>query len=321
MTDAPAVGSRVRTVFLGSGGFGVATLRVLLDHPAVELVGVVTAPPRPVGRRQIVTPTPIGLAAQERPVATILTPPRLRASDAIDAVMALRPGLAVLTDYGQIVPAAILDLEHGALNLHPSLLPRFRGATPIPATILAGDAETGVTLMQMDAGLDTGPVVAVRRTALASDERAPALEARLAAIAADLLAATLGSWVRGELPTAPQAADGVVLTRPLRREDGRLDPGRPAGDLERQVRAYEPWPGTFVDTLDGRLAILEASVAAADGSTPGTLTPAGLATAHGLLQLRRVLPAGGTPMAWDAYLRGHPTIVGSAVVPARDALR
>ena len=155
-------------------------LRRLAEHPAVELVGVVTAPPRPVGRRQVLTPTPIGALAAELGLGPVLTPARLRAPEAIAEILALAPGLAVLADYGQIVPPALLDLPHGALNLHPSALPRWRGAAPIPATILAGDRETAVTLMRMDAGLDTGPVVARTDVPLTGDERAPDLEARLA---------------------------------------------------------------------------------------------------------------------------------------------
>jgi methionyl-tRNA formyltransferase len=169
--------------------------------------------------------------------------------------------------------------------------------------------------MQMDAGLDTGPIVAVRTTPVATGERAPALESRLAAIAADLLAETLGPWLRGEVAPTAQGSDGVILTRPLRRADGRLDPHRGAAELERQIRAYEPWPGTFVDTIEGRLVILAATIGPADGSTPGTLTPAGLVTVDGVLVLHHVQPAAGRPMPWTAYLRGHPTVVGSALVP------
>ena len=153
----------------------------------------------------------------------------------------------MLADYGQIVPAALLDPPFGALNLHPSLLPRHRGASPIPAAIVAGDRETGVTLMRMDAGLDTGPIVAVERLPLAGSETAPELEARLADLAADLLARSLEPWLRGDLPATPQPEEGATLTRPLRREDGRLDPALPAADLERRVRAYLPWPGTFLE--------------------------------------------------------------------------
>jgi len=138
---------RARTVFIGSGGFGRETLWRLADHPDVELVGVVTAPPRPAGRGGRTAVTPIHEAARHLDVRRILTPARLREPAALDEVLGLAPELLVLADYGQIVPAALLEVPHGALNLHPSLLPRYRGATPIPAAILAGDPETGVTIV------------------------------------------------------------------------------------------------------------------------------------------------------------------------------
>ena len=315
MTDRRAGGSRVRTVFLGSGGFGRESLRVLDRHPDVELVGVVTAPPRPAGRQQRLTPTAIETAAREFGIEPILTPERLRAPESIATVLALRPEILLLADYGQIVPTALLELRHGALNLHPSLLPRHRGATPIPAAILAGDAATGVTLMRMDAGLDTGPIIAQERVVLDDTLTTPSLEALLEIIAAGLLDRDLGPWLRGELTAQPQRMGGVTLTRPLRREDGRLDPARPAADLERQVRAYQPWPGSFVDTDVGRLVVWASSVGAAADRAPGMFGPLGLATVVRELLLHEVQPAGGKRMSWDAFIRGRPTILGSTVVP------
>jgi methionyl-tRNA formyltransferase len=314
VTDGRAGGSRVRTVFLGSGAFGVESLRRLASHPDAELAGVVTAPARPAGRRQQPTPTPLETAARDLGVGTILTPDRLRAPESIAAVLALEPDLVVLADYGQIVPVELLGLRHGALNLHPSLLPRHRGATPVPAAILAGDAETGVTLMRMDAGLDTGPIVAQERVPLDGTETAPELEHRLAGLAAELLDRSLGPWVRGELATTPQVDAAATLTRPLRREDGRLDPARPARDLERQVRAYPPWPGSFLDTDAGRIVVWTARAGPATDRPPGTFGTAGLATVDGELLLGDVQPAGGRRMPWAAFLRGRPGIVGSAAL-------
>jgi methionyl-tRNA formyltransferase len=210
-------------------------------------------------------------------------------------------------------------LRHGALNLHPSLLPRHRGATPIPAAILAGDRETGVTLMRMDAGLDTGPIVAQERVSLAGTETTPRLEAALEIVADGLLARSLGPWIRGELAPRAQADDGATLTRTLRREDGRIDPGRTALDLERQVRAYQPWPGSFVDTVVGRTIVWSARVGGSEsaGAAPaGTFDERGIAVGEGShLELDEVQPAGGKRMPWDAFVRGRPTIVGSTVVP------
>ena len=304
---------RARTVFIGSGGFGRETLWRLADHPDVELVGVVTARPRPAGRGGRTAVTPIHEAARHLEIRSILTPARLREREAVDDVLRLAPDLVVLADYGQIVPSALLDLRHGALNLHPSLLPRYRGATPIPAAILAGDDETGVTLMQMDAGLDTGPIVAQTRVALAGDETTPLLEETLEVEAAELLTRYVGPWLRGKITATPQGEEGATLTRPLRREDGRLDAARPAGVLERQVRAYQAWPGSFVDTDAGRLIVWRAEVEP-DGPPSGVFDERGLGTGDGSrLRLREVQPAGRDRMSWDAYLRGRPSIVGSSI--------
>ncbi len=300
----------VRTVYLGSGAFGAPALRRLAAHPRVELVGVVTAPPRPVGKHQVLTPTPIGALAAELGIVPVLVPPRLRAPESIAEVLALVPGLAVLADYGQIVPPALLDLPHGALNLHPSALPRWRGASPIPATILAGDGSTAVTLMRMDAGLDTGPLVAQEALVLEGRETAPELEERLARVAAELLDRSLGAWLDGAVAAVPQADDGASLTRPLRRADGLLDPSRPAAELERRVRAYRPWPGTFLE-LDGlRLVVNEAAVVPGEpGDVAGRLVRTGdwpaLTTADGRLVLGAVTQPGKRTMSGDDWLRGR----------------
>ena len=314
MSRRPA-GGRVRTVYLGSGAFGAPALRRLATHPRVELVGVVTAPARPVGRHAVPTPTPIATLAAALGLSPVLTPERLRAPAALASVLALEPVLAVLADYGQMVPPALLDLPHGALNLHPSALPRFRGASPVPATIAAGDGDAAVSLMRMDAGLDTGPLLAVAHLPLTGRETAPELEARLADLGAELLDRTLGAWLDGALPAVPQAVDGVTQTRPLRRADGRLDAGRPAAELERLVRAYLPWPGTYAEVDGERIVVTAARVeAGTPGDTPGALVRHGaepaLATAAGRLVLERVTPPGRRPMSGADWLRGRRGHVG-----------
>jgi methionyl-tRNA formyltransferase len=317
----------VRTVFLGSGAFGRESLRRLVAREDVSLVGVVTAPPRPAGRGQRATASLIEDLARELGIETILTPERLRAPESVAAVLALEPELLVLADYGQIVPGPLLELDRGALNLHPSLLPRHRGATPIPAAILAGDAETGVTLMRMDEGLDTGPIVTQERVALHGVETAPGLEAALEVLAGDVLDRSLGPWIRGELEARPQPEVGATITRPLRRADGRLDPGRSAAELERQVRAYQPWPGSFVDLPGGRLVVWAAqAIPASPDDHPGTLVADGadgiaLATSDGRLRLDEVQPAGGRRMPGDAYRRGLRVPIGQpahGATPASD---
>lgn len=307
MSGDPSAGERpVRTLFLGSGDFAVPVLRALARAPEALLVGVITSPPRPAGRSGELRPTPVAQAAAALGVP-VHVPARLRDPATLAELAALAPGLLVLADYGRIVPQALLDLPaHGALNLHPSLLPRHRGATPIPAAILAGDGETGVTLMRMDAGIDTGPIVAMVRVPLTGTERAPALEAALAETAGELLRASLPAWLAGTLPAVPQAAAGASLTRPLRREDARLDPARGAAALARQVRAYDPWPGAWTEHAGARLIVHAAharpgSAPAGVGVRDGALV---LATADGLLVLEEVQPAGKRRMPAADYVRG-----------------
>jgi methionyl-tRNA formyltransferase len=294
-------------------------LEALAGASHVALVAVLTTPPRPAGRRAALAATPVGERAGLLGLP-VLTPARLRDPATVADVSGLHAAVGILADYGKLVPSAILDLSpHGILNLHPSLLPRHRGATPIPAAILDGDAETGVTLFRMDAGLDTGPILASEAVALVGDEDAPGLEARLATVAADLLRRSLGPWLEGSLPAVAQPPEGASLTRPFRRDDGRLDPGRPAALLERQVRALRPWPGTFVEASTGRVGVLRAEVASGEpGDEQGRLVwDAGsglaLATAEGRLRLLEVQPAGGRRMDGATFVRGRPGLIGARV--------
>ena len=280
-------------------------------------MAVVSAPDRPAGRGGSLGAVPITRFARDQGLP-LLQPERLRDPAAIAQVALLRPDLGVLADYGQIVPTGLLDLApHGMLNLHPSLLPRHRGATPIAAAILAGDERTGVSLFRMDSGLDSGPLLASAVLPLSGTETAPELESQLALLAAGLLARSVGPWLRGELVAQPQAADGLTLSRPLRRTDGRLDPGRSAVELERQVRAYLGWPGAFVETEAGRLVVWQATPGPALAAPAGTLVAGSpglaLATTVGSLELDEVQLAGGRRMTGAELLRGRPALAGTPV--------
>jgi methionyl-tRNA formyltransferase len=315
-------------VFLGSGRFGIPSLNALAEHPAIELVGVVTRPPRPAGRGGLLRPSAVGNVARAKWLA-LLEPRRLRDEDAVAQVASLRPELLVLADYGQLVPSELLARpRHGALNVHPSLLPRHRGASPIPATILEGDRESGVTIIRMNEGIDSGPIVAQERITLTGNETAPQLTDRLSALGAELLARSLEPWLAGSLSPRPQDEAGASMTRQLRREHGRLDPTRTATELERQVRAYQPWPGSFVQVEGGRVIVWAATPIATGQAQPdstgrpdpgavGTLVAhddsIALVVADGILRLDHVQPAGGRRMSGAELRRGRPGIVGSRV--------
>lgn len=305
MGDTPPV----RTLFFGSGGVALPALRELLGSPLVALDSVVTAPPRAAGRKGRVRPTLVADAATSAGL-TVRTPATLRDRATHADLSAVQADLIVLADYGRIIPAAVLDLpRHGALNIHPSLLPRHRGAAPIPATILAGDVLAGVTLMRMDEGMDSGPIVAQRDITLDGTEIAPELEERLAEVGAELLMEHLPAWIEGTLEARPQPNTGVTVTNLLQRSDGLLDPARPAVQLARQVRAYQPWPGSFLEYDDERLKVWTASVLDAPMQVdPGdfvlTAGTIGFGTVDGVLCLDEVQPAGRRRMSGSDYRRG-----------------
>jgi methionyl-tRNA formyltransferase len=306
-----------RVVFFGSGAFGVPILESLRSLPGIGLAGVVTLPDRPVGRHATLTPTPVATAAGAAGVPALKLA-SVRAPESLERIAALRPDVGVLADFGRIIPGELLALPaHGILNVHPSLLPRHRGATPVPASILAGDETAGVSVILMDAGLDTGPLLGAESWPLRGDETAPELEARAATAGASMVRRLLPAWVNEEIEAVPQPDSGATLTRPFRREDGRLDPGLPASRLERMVRALQPWPGTYVETPIGRIAIIEAAVVAGEpGDEPGRLVADGdglaLASVDGRLRFLKVRPAGGRVMTAADYRRG----AGRALVGA-----
>ncbi len=301
----------VRAVFFGSGSFAVPILDALAEMSGVRVEAVVSAPDRAVGRMAIIRPTPVTARARQLGLP-VLQPARVRSPESVEALRALAPELIVLADYGQLIPCALLDLpSRGFLNLHPSALPRHRGAAPIPATILAGDTESAVTLMVVTDKMDAGPIVASEPLEVRPDDTAVTLEERAASVAAGLLRRALPEWLAGRLVARPQSADGVTMTRPLRREDGRLDPAHSAVKLERQIRAYQPWPGGYLEIEEGRLIVWKACAAPAEaGDVAGrfvTTSDGGLAlaTSDGRLALERLQRAGGRQMSSVELQRGH----------------
>lgn len=302
----------LRLAFMGSPAFAVPTLRAL--HAAGhEVAAVYSQPPRPAGRGRAVTPCPVHEAALSLGLP-VRTPARLRHGAAEHAAFAaLDLDAAVVAAYGLILPPAMLAApRRGCLNIHASLLPRWRGAAPIQAAVLAGDAETGVTVMQMDAGLDTGAMLLKGRVPIGPRTTAADLHDALAALGADLALQAL----RDPPAPAPQPAEGATYAPKLTRDSGRLDWTQTAAQLDRQVRAFTPWPGAWTALDTETLKVLRAEPAPAPAPSagpPGTVLDGGLLVAcgEGALRLLRVQRPGRAPMEADALLRGFPIPPGA----------
>ena len=300
--------SRLRLAFMGSPDFSVPALQAL--HAAGhDIVAVYCQKPRPAGRGQAVRCCPVHVAADQLGIP-VHTPERLRRNEAAQAEFAaLGLDAAVVAAYGLILPPAMLAApRRGCLNIHASLLPRWRGAAPIQAAILAGDTESGVTIMHMDEGLDTGPMLLREAVALTPETTAASLHDALAEIGARLILHTLAEAP----PETPQPAEGVTYAPKLTKEDGRLDWAADAAALERQVRALNPWPGTWT-TLNGDVLKILATTPGEGAGEPGTTLDAALTVAcgQGALRLTRVQRPGRAVLDADAFLRGAPVPPGT----------
>jgi len=299
-------------VFAGSSEFAVPTLEALA-RPPWTLAAVLTQPDRPAGRRRRRTPTPVRERAEALGL-TVLTPASLKAPEALEALVGLSPGALVVVDYGLILPSAILSLPAaGCINGHASLLPRWRGAAPIQHAVLAGDAETGVSVMRMEAGLDTGPVYRMQSTPIGKLETAGELRIRLAGMCAALLVDTLPGILAGELRPTPQDAAAATWAGKLAPEKGRLDWAGPAGDLARRVLAFSPRPGAWTGWRGGRLRLLRATALPERAGEPGRVWRAGsegidVAAGEGSVRVLELQAAGGRVLDAGTFLRGRPLL-------------
>lgn len=302
-----------RIVFMGTPEFAVPSLQALAQQHHV--VGVVTQPDRPAGRGQKLLASPVKQFAL-RAGLPILQPQRLREPDAMGQLMAWQPEVIVVAAFGQILKPAVLDLPpHGCINVHASLLPRHRGAAPIAAAILAGDAETGITLMRLDVGLDTGPVLAQRAEPIRADDTTATLAERLAHVGAHLLIETLPRYLAGAITPEPQDEAHATYASQLKKEDGHLDFTQPAVMLERRVRAFTPWPGAFAMWQAQPLRILRATILSQAQGQPGQVIQTGegpaIACGVGALLLHEVQPPGKRPMRAEEFVRGARHFIGS----------
>jgi methionyl-tRNA formyltransferase len=317
MADNPA-SHRCRVVFMGTPEFALPSLEVLLvEH---DVVGVFTQPDRPAGRGRQLVSSPVKKLALEHGVP-VFQPEALRGNAAALAYLpALAADVIVVAAYGLILPPEVLTATAGgALNVHASLLPRWRGAAPINYAILAGDTETGVTIMLLDEGLDTGPILAQRAAPIDDTDSAARLGWRLSRLGAELLSEVLPRWLAGEIQPVPQDSSLATKAPRLTRADGWLNWSQSADALARRVRAMNPWPGAYTD-FDGQMlkvhrATVEHGVPATErsGSPPGTVVDGGdgptVITGDGLLRLDEVQPAGGRSMSGTAFTRGHPDLL------------
>jgi len=312
-----------RIVFMGSPDFALPTLRRLL-HSEHEVVAVYTQPDRPAGRGRAPQPQPAKTLALAHG-APVFQPPRVSAPDSVAELARLAPDLIVIAAYGQILKQPVLDVpRRGVLNVHASLLPRHRGAAPVTAAILAGDEETGVTVMQTELALDAGPILARRAVPISPHDTAGTLTERLAQEGADLLVGVLPAWLDGSLPPTPQDASKATYAPMIRKEDGLIDWGLPAEDIWRRVRAFTPWPGAFTYLEGQPLRLLDTWPLPGDGEgrSAGTVVPCptgadvpaeagfGVAAGRGLLAIMRLQLAGRRALPAAEFLRGQRGLMG-----------
>jgi methionyl-tRNA formyltransferase len=306
----------MRIAFLGTSEFAVPALQALVDA-GHDVVAVYTRAPKPAGRGQQERKTPVHQLA-ERLGLPVRTPKTLKTDEEAAAFKALDLDAAVVVSYGHILTKAFLDAPVlGCINIHGSLLPRWRGAAPIHRAILAGDAETGVTTMRMDEGLDTGSMLLAERTPISAADTAETVHDRLADMGATLIVSTLDGLMRRSIDPTPQPEEGVTYAHKLGKEEGVLDWRRPAAELERKVRAFHPWPGTSFTYNGEAIKVLGATLALAGGA-PGTVTIARdgfpvVACGLGGLRLLKLQRPGKSAQAADAFLRGFPLPAGTVL--------
>ena len=308
----------MRIAFMGTSQFSVPALEKLIAS-GHEVVAVYTRPDRLAGRgrKQSLTPVKEVALGQDIPV---FQPETLKNASEIDRLTGLKPDVIIVVAFGQILPQDVLDIpSFGCLNIHPSLLPKYRGASPIVSAILAGDEQTGVTIMLLDAGMDTGPVLAQRKIFIDSEDTAGSLEAKLAEVGADILIGTLSKWFEHKLVPERQDNRRAIYTGQISKRDGELDWGLPAVELARRARAFYPWPGCYTNWKGKTLRILKAVPLSATAQIePGIIVglssegevSVGVGTGEGLLGLRQVQIEGKKAMPAADFMRGQKGFVG-----------
>jgi len=304
----------MRIVFMGTAELASPCLEAVAKVPGYEVVAVVTQPDRPKGRDLKPMPPAVKVTAEQLGLP-IQQPLKIREPAAVDSLRAIQPDLLIVVAYGQILPKAVLEIPSlGCINVHTSLLPRWRGAAPIQYAILHGDRETGVTTMYMDEHMDTGDIIGQRAQMIHADDTSATLHDRLAKLGADLLVETVGLIAQGKTPRAKQDETLATYAKKITKEDGRINWTRSAVEIERQIRAFNPWPGTHTHLDDLLLKIWKAEVVEGVSGNPGELLPNFVvATGQGGLRIQELQPANSKRMPIDAFRRGHQVKVGSTL--------
>lgn len=312
----------LRIIFMGTAELSCASLEKLARDRQFQIAAVVTQPDKPKGRELKLQFSPVKILAQ-RLNLPILQPAKTRDEKFISELRELKPDLIVVVAFGQILPQTILDLpKFGCVNVHMSLLPKYRGAAPIQSAILNGDMETGVTIMKMDAGLDTGPILSQRRLPILPEDHSQTLHDQLAPLGADLLVETIPHYVVGKISPKPQSSEGVSYAAKIKKEDGKIDWNESAEKILNRLRAFTPWPGVFTflktETSPPLLKIWKAEVVERSGQA-GEILEAGkngivIACGKNALRILELQREGGRRMSAQEFLAGHALKAGESIL-------
>lgn len=303
-----------KVVFMGTPDFAVPVLRQLIARH--DVIGVVTQPDRPAGRSRQLHMSPVKQVALEAGIP-VQQPEKLRRAEAIAELRQWQPDVFVVAAFGQILPQTVLDIPpHGSINVHASLLPRWRGAAPIQAVIRAGDAETGITIMKMDAGLDTGAMLSQRAIPIAPDETGQSLHDKLCVLGGELLIETLPGYLSGAIQPIPQDDALATFAPRIEKDEGRIDWTQSAAQIERTIRAFTPWPGTFT-RWDGKGLKIHAGTPGEGSADPGKVIERGgqiaVGTGSGVFYPTRVQLEGRGVVSITDFVRGYPAFVGATL--------
>jgi len=312
----------MRIIFFGTPDFSIPALKVLLESD-FEIVAVITEPTRPTGRKQELIPSPVKSLAIKNNL-TVLEPESIKSPEWAEQIKSLAPDIAVVAAYGQIIPQTVIDIpKFGFINIHPSLLPKYRGASPVQSAILNGETETGVTIMLMDEKMDHGPILAQEKISIGNNEDTPSLLARTAELGAEMLPRVIADFVAGKIKPREQNHEAATFSKILKKEDGQIDWQKSASEIYNQIRALRPWPGTWANfrlqNADCRIKILDGEVI---DESPGTINAGdffvsppyeggarggrlAVKCGSGSLIINRLIPEGKKEMSGEEFARGY----------------